>query len=189
MSRTIINLIGIGLTVLLLACCSSHKRQEPVGNIFDETNLSEGEKMILKAREAYDFARMSALCDSLEKTGDISPVAANFYRSGALIYSGMMGEAKQYLEKAIADSMPDAADLRLYLRAKSVLARVLTTEGKFEKALSQAMPTLAIMDSLGNKDFGDMTQLFIVIGECQQNLHMATEAATSFDKAYALARE
>lgn len=25
-----------------------------------------------------------------------------------------------------------------------------------------------MMDSLGNKDFGDLTQLFIVIGECQQ---------------------
>lgn len=25
-----------------------------------------------------------------------------------------------------------------------------------------------MIDSLGNKDFGDLTQLFIVIGECQQ---------------------
>ena len=189
MTKLIINLIGIGLTALLLACCSSHKSKAPVSNIFDETNLSEGEKMILTARNEYNFSRVSALCDSLEKTGDISPVAANFYHGGALIYSGMMGEAQQYLEKAIADSMPDAADMRLYLRAKSVLARILTTEGKFEQALSQALPTLAMMDSLGNKDFGDMTQLFIVIGECQQNLHMTKEAAASFAKAYALLRD
>ena len=189
MTKLIINLIGIGLTALLLACCSSHKSKAPVSNIFDETNLSEGEKMILAARNEYNFGRVSALCDSLEKTGDISPVAANFYHGGALIYSGKMGEAQQYLEKAIADSMPDAADMRLYLRAKSVLARILTTEGKFEQALSQALPTLAMMDSLGNKDFGDMTQLFIVIGECQQNLHMTKEAAASFAKAYALLRD
>ena len=189
MTKLIINLIGIGLTALLLACCSSHKSKAPISNIFDETNLSEGEKMILTARNEYNFSRVSALCDSLEKTGDISPVAANFYHGGALIYSGMMGEAQQYLEKAIADSMPDAADMRLYLRAKSVLARILTTEGKFEQALSQALPTLAMMDSLGNKDFGDMTQLFIVIGECQQNLHMTKEAAASFAKAYALLRD
>ncbi len=189
MTKLIINLIGIGLTALLLACCSSHKSKAPISNIFDETNLSEGEKMILTARNEYNFSRVSALCDSLEKTGDISPVAANFYHGGALIYSGKMGEAQQYLEKAIADSMPDAADMRLYLRAKSVLARILTTEGKFEQALSQALPTLAMMDSLGNKDFGDMTQLFIVIGECQQNLHMTKEAAASFAKAYTLLRD
>ncbi len=189
MTKLIINLIGIGLTALLLACCSSHKSKAPISNIFDETNLSEGEKMILTARNEYNFSRVSALCDSLEKTGDISPVAANFYHGGALIYSGKMGEAQQYLEKAIADSMPDAADMRLYLRAKSVLARILTTEGKFEQALSQALPTLAMMDSLGNKDFGDMTQLFIVIGECQQNLHMPHEASASFDKAYTLLRD
>ena len=189
MTKLIINLIGIGLTALLLACCSSHNSKAPVSNIFDETNLSEGEKMILAARNEYNFGRVSALCDSLEKTGDISPVAANFYHGGALIYSGKMGEAQQYLEKAIADSMPDAADMRLYLRAKSLLARILTTEGKFEQALSQALPTLAMMDSLGNKDFGDMTQLFIVIGECQQNLNMTKEAAASFAKAYALLRD
>ena len=189
MTKLIINLIGIGLTALLLACCSSHKSKAPISNIFDETNLSEGEKMILTARNEYNLSRVLALCDSLEKTGDISPVAANFYHGGALIYSGKMGEAQQYLEKAIADSMPDATDLRLYLRAKSVLARILTTEGKFEQALSQALPTLAMMDSLGNKDFGDMTQLFIVIGECQQNLHMTKEAAASFAKAYALLRD
>ena len=189
MTKLIINLIGIGLTALLLACCSSHKSKAPISNIFDETNLSEGEKMILTARNEYNFSRVSALCDSLEKTGDISPVAANFYHGGALIYSGKMGEAQQYLEKAIADSMPDATDLRLYLRAKSVLARILTTEGKFEQALSQALPTLAMMDSLGNKDYGDMTQLFIVIGECQQNLHMPHEASASFDKAYTLLRD
>ena len=132
MNRISINLIGIGLTVLLLASCSINKSKTPVGNVFDETNLSEAEKMILAARNEYDFSRVSALCDSLEKTGDISPVTANFYHGGALIYSGMMGEATQYLEKAIADSVPDAADMRLYLRAKSVLARILTTEGKFE---------------------------------------------------------
>ena len=122
MKKLIIDLIGIGLTALLLACCSSDKSKAPVSNFFDETNLSEGEKMILAARNEYNLSRVLALCDSLEKTGDISPVAANFYHGGALIYSGKMGEAQQYLEKAIADSMPDATDLRLYLRAKKIAA-------------------------------------------------------------------
>lgn len=29
-----------------------------MGSIFDESNLSKGEKMILKARNEYDFERM-----------------------------------------------------------------------------------------------------------------------------------
>ena len=189
MKRLPITLIGISLMVMLLACCSNQESSEAVGDIFDETNLSEGEKMIQKTMEEYDFKRMIVLCDSLEQTGDISPVTANFYHGGALIHRGMMKEALQYLEKATADSMPDASDMRLYLRAKSVMARVLTTEGKFEEALSQALPTLAMMDSLGNKDFGDLTQLFIVIGECQQHLHMTNEAAANFAKAYELVRD
>ena len=185
MKRLPVKLIGIGLT-MLLACCGPHERKAPVGNVFDETNLSEGEKMILASIAEYDFNRVAELSDSLERTGDIPAVAANYYHGAALVHQGMMKEALQYLEKAAADSMPDAADMRLYLRARSLLARMLTTEGKFEQALSQALPTMAMMDSLGNKDFGDMTQLYVVIGECQQNLHLTTEAAASFAKAYAL---
>jgi hypothetical protein len=103
MKRLPITLIGISLMVMLLACCSNRKSNEAVGDIFDETNLSEGEKMIQKTMEEYDFKRMIVLCDSLEQTGDISPVTANFYHGGALIHRGMMKEALQYLEKATAD--------------------------------------------------------------------------------------
>ena len=189
MNRLPLKLMGFSFTVLLLACCGGNKDKAEEGNIFDESNLSEGEKMILQARDEYDFDRILVLTDSLAKTGDISPVTADFYHGGALIHMGMIGEARQYLEKAAADSMSGAADMRLHLRAKSLLARVLTTEGKFERALRQALPTLAMMDSLGNKDFGDMTQLLVVIGECQQNLHMPHEAAASFAQVYALVRE
>ena len=189
MKKLSMKLIGIGLTILLFVSCGGNKAKVATGNIFDESNLSDAEKMILAAQANYDFNRMIALSDSLEKAGDISAVTAHYYHGGADVHRGMMKEAREHLREATADSMPSAADMRLYLRAKSLLARVLTTEGNFEAALSEALPTLAMMDSLGNKDFGDMTQLFVVVGECQQNLHMPNEAAASFTKAYALLKE
>ena len=166
-------LIGV-LTLLMLASCGGSKSKVAVGT-FDESHLSNGEQMILAALHDYDFKRVTLLADSLVKTGDISAVAADYYRGGAAVHKGLMREARQYLRRATADSVPDASDMRLYLRARSLLARVLTTEGDFENALNEALPTLTMMDSLGNNDFGDMTQLLIVVGECQQNLHMATE--------------
>ena len=180
-------LIGV-LTLLMLASCGGSKSKVAVGT-FDESHLSNGEQMILAALHDYDFKRVTLLADSLVKTGDISAVAADYYRGGAAVHKGLMGEARQYLRRATADSVPDASDMRLYLRARSLLARVLTTEGDFENALSEALPTLTMMDSLGNNDFGDMTQLLIVVGECQQNLHMHAEAAAHFEKAYMLLQE
>ena len=44
MKKLIIDLIGIGLTALLLACCSSDKSKAPVSNIFDETNSPRARK-------------------------------------------------------------------------------------------------------------------------------------------------
>ena len=178
-----------GLAAILLLNCTGRQNKSPVGDIFDETNLPAGEKMILEAQDNYDTKRWMALADSLGKAGAISAVTANYYYAGAAIHKGMLKEAEKHLKDATADSLPDPADMRLYLRSRALLSRVLTTEGDFEGALKEAIPTLAMMDSLGCKNYGDMSQVHIVIGECQQNLHMPAEAAAAFDKAYTLLQQ
>jgi serine phosphatase RsbU (regulator of sigma subunit) len=125
----------------------------------------------------------------LKEAGAISAVTANYYYGGAATNRGMLKVAEKHLKEATANSNPDPADLRLYLKARALLSRILTTEGDFEGALKEAIPTLAMMDSLGCKDYGDMSQLHIAIGECQQNLNMPTEAAAMFDKAYTILKQ
>ncbi len=96
----------------------------------------------------------------------------------------MLKMAEHHLKKATANNDPDVADMRIYLKSKALLSRVLSSESDYEGALNEALPTLAKMDSLGNKDYGDLTQLHIVVGECQQYLHMPAEAAANFNDAY-----
>lgn len=170
----------------LLLACTDKQDKAPVASIFDETNLPRAEKLIREAMRAYDSRRILAITDSLEKAGDISAVTANYYRGGAAANKGMLKVAEYRLKQATANSQPEVADLRVFLKAKALLSRILSSEGDYEGALNEALPTLAMMDSLGNKDFGDITQLLIVIGECQQYLHMPSEAATNFSHAYAL---
>ena len=177
------------LATILFLGCSNRQNKTPLGDIFDETKFSAPEKLILEARDVYDIQRMMTLADSLEETGDISTVTANYYRGAAAVQRGMLKEAKRYLKEATNNKEPDAADMRSYLKSRALLSRVLSTEGDHEGALMEALPTLAMMDSLGNKDYGDMTQQRIVIGQSQQNLHMPTEAAETFDKAYAQLQE
>jgi serine phosphatase RsbU (regulator of sigma subunit) len=164
-------------------------RQSKTGNIFDEANLPAAEKQIWKAMNLYDSNLIQDLADSLENTGDISAVTADYYRGAAAANKGMLTVSEQYLKKATANSQPEAADLRVYLKSRALLSRILASESDYEGALNEALPTLAMIDSLGNKDYGDITQLHIVIGESQQHLHMPVEAAASFDKAYALLLE
>lgn len=189
MNTTTLKPLLIGLLIILLSGCSGKKKEAPTDDIFDETKYPAAEKLILEARDVYDIQRMTALADSLEETGDISTVTANYYRGAAAVQRGMLKEAKRYLKEATNNKEPDAADMRSYLKSRALLSRVLSTEGDHEGALMEALPTLAMMDSLGNKDYGDMTQLRIVIGQSQQNLHMPIEAAAIFDKAYAQLQE
>lgn len=180
------------VTTILFLSCTSRQSQTPVGaagGIFDETNLPAAEKLIREAMDLYDSSIILAITDSLEDTGDISATTASYYRGAAASNKGMLTIAEQHLKKATANNHPEAADLRVYLKARALLSRILAAESDYEGALNEALPTQTMMDSLGNKDFGDLTQLRIVIGECQQHLHMPTEAAASFAKAYILLRE
>jgi tetratricopeptide (TPR) repeat protein len=152
------------IAAILLLSCTGRQSKPPVGDLFDETNLSEGEKMIKEALDNYDMGRMMELADSLKEAGAISAVTANYYYGGAATNRGMLKVAEKHLKEATANSNPDPADLRLYLKARALLSRILTTEGDFEGALKEAIPTLAMMDSLGCKDYGDMSQLHIAIG-------------------------
>ena len=177
------------VATIVFSSCSKKQEHVPTSNVFDETNLPAAEKKIKEAMSVYDSQLIVELTDSLEKAGDISPVTADFYRGGAAANRGMLKAAEYYLKKATASSEPDTADLRVYLKAKALLSRILSAEGDYSGALNEALPTLAKMDSLGNKDYGDLSQLYIVIGECQQYLQMSARANTNFNNAYALLKK
>ena len=187
-NKTIVAYLMVVATILFLSC-SDRQDKVPAGDIFDESNLPAAEKMIWEAVHAYDFDRVLMLADSFAMTGDISSVTANYYRGAAAVNNGKLKVAEKHLRNATADTVPDGADLRAYLKAKALLSRILSSESNYEGALQEALPTLKAMDSLGCKDYGDMSQLHIVIGECQQNLHMTAEAATSFTRAYDVLRK
>ena len=177
-------IVSLMAASILFLACSSRQDKEVTGNVFDETSLPAAERLIWEAMYTYDSQRILQLTDSLEDAGALSPITANYYRGAATANKGMLKMAEHHLRKATANNEPDAADLRIYLKSKALLSRVLSAKSDYEGALNEALPTLAKMDSLGNKDYGDLTQLLIVIGECQQYLQMPAEAAANFSNAY-----
>ena len=178
------------VVAVLLCACNGKQDENPVGGILDEKNIPAAEKLIIKYLDLYDTDRIFALADSLEKTGDISAMTANYYRAGAAIYLDNLKEAEAYLKKNIANGMPQNADLRPYLKSKTLLARLLSGGGKHGEALAEALPVLAVLDSLGaTQNWAEMTLLTITIGVSQQNLHQPKEAAATFEKTHQMLRQ
>ena len=177
------------LAAILLLSCTGRQSKTPVDDIFDEANIPAAEKLILEAVDVLDAERMRTLADSLEQTGDISAITANYYRGGSAIYQDNLKEAESYLKLAIANRNPKPEDLGSYLKSSALLARLYSAGGRHEEALTEALPTLAMIDSLGShKSVSDMTLLNIVIGVSQQSLHQPKEAAVTFEKTYQMLR-
>lgn len=183
-----ISFLTIVASIILFVSCNN-KQSQTAGDIFDEADLPAAEKLIMEAVDVQDAERMRALADSLEQTGDISSVAANYYRGGAAIYQDNLKEAESYLKLAIVNRNPKPEDLGSYLKSSALLARIYSAGGKHEEALTEALPTLALLDSLGShKSLSDMTLLNIVIGVSQQSLHQPKEASVTFEKTYQMLR-
>ena len=184
MSKSNNIIVSLMAASILFLACTSKQGKGAADNVFDAANLPAAERLIWEAMYTYNSQRILQLTDSLEDAGDISAITADYYRGAATANRGMLKMAEHHLKKATANSNPDMADLRIYLKSKALLSRVLSSESDYEGALNEALPTLAKMDSLGNTDYGDLTQLHIVVGECQQYLNMPAEAAANFTYAY-----
>ena len=184
-----ISFLTIVAATILFVSCSDKQNQAPAGDIFDEANIPAAEKILLEAVNVRDTERVRTLADSLEQTGDISAVTANYYRGASAIYQDNLKEAESYLKLATANRNPKPEDLRSYLQSSALLARLYSAGGKHEEALTEALPTLAIMDSLGfNQSVSDLTLLNIVIGVSQQSLQQPKEASATFEKTYQMLR-
>jgi len=179
-------IVSLMTASILFLACTSREDKDVAGNVFDAADLPAAEQLIWEAMYTYNSQRILQLTDSLKDAGELSAIAADYYRGAATANKGMLKMAEHHLKKVTANSNPDAAELRIYLKSKALLSRVLSAESDYEGALNEALPTLTKMDSLGIKDYGDLTQLHIVVGECQQYLHMPAEAAANFADAYGM---
>ena len=95
--------ITLILTAAILMSCGGNSRSWK-GNsksAKDSLKVSAIDSMIVAVEEAKDYERKFALADSLEKTGDISPVKANYWRGTALRSLKKKAASEAYFKKAL----------------------------------------------------------------------------------------
>ena len=92
--------IAVLLVIAFVASCGSNGNGAGAGKskTADKDSVKKGliDSMIVSAENAKDYDRKFFLADSLEKTGDISMVRANYLRGSALNSQKRKAEAEVY---------------------------------------------------------------------------------------------
>lgn len=174
------------LAAAILVSCGSKSRSWK-GNsrsAKDSLKVSLLDSMIVEAERTKDYVRKYVLADSLEKTGDFSPVKANYMRGSAMRSLEKKASAEVYLKKALEVEDLDDKDVFYYMRAARVLSQMLSVKNDYESVLRVATPAVEKLDGHPKAQSRDLAVLYYVIGSAQMYLGVPEEGEKSFEKAF-----
>ena len=174
------------LTVALLVSCGKDTRSWK-GNgksAKDSLKVSAIDSLIVSVDEAKDYDRKFALADSLEKTGDISSIRANYMRGSALHSQKKKAASEVYYKKALQVDKLDDKDVFYYSRSARLLAQMLSVKNDYEATLRVATPAVEKLDGHPKAQSRDLAVLYYVIGSAQMYLGHDKDASESYEKAF-----
>lgn len=178
--------ITLILTAAILMSCGGNSRSWK-GNsksAKDSLKVSAIDSMIVAVEEAKDYERKFALADSLEKTGDISPVRANYLRGTALRSLKKKAASEAYFKKALEVEELQEKDVLYYSRSARVLAQMLSVKNDYEATLRVATPAVQKLAGHPKAQSGDLAVLYYVIGSAQMYLGHDEDASESYEKSF-----
>jgi len=159
------------VSVLLLSCENSQMR---------EARSSRVDSLLFDTGVKKDYARIIALADSFEMTGDISQLNANRWRGVAYYRQGQYRMSEICYRKALDCEVRNDQDQLSYNKSARRLSELLLVRGDYEGALRIAVPAVAKMEKAGIGSDIDYAILLNNIGCCQLNLGRYAEANQSF---------
>lgn len=160
MKLTVLSIV-IGIAAMLTVGCS------------EERKSTDGALSLIDAAyKAKDYDKLLHLTDSLEKTGELLPSSANYWRGYACDRTKRKQEAVEYWKAAIQESekSTDAEDLSNYVKAASHLSNILTLDKDYDGVLKLAQPVVERTEALKCDTTSDYANLLIYIGLCQITL-------------------
>ena len=160
------------LMAVLAGGCGQHRHKEQKATHADSVLFDVG---VVK-----DYARMLALADSFEMSGDISSLDANRWRGVAYYRQHQYQMSEICYRKAMECPVLSDEDQVSYNKCARRLSELLLVRGDFEGSLRVAMPAVAKMDQTGIGSDIDYAILLNNIGCCQLNLGQDKEANESF---------
>ena len=176
--------ITMMLFVACFAACGSDSGSGSSKSAKDSLKVNAIDSMIYAVEQAKDYDRKFALADSLEKTGDISPVRANYMRGTALNSKKDKAGAEVYFKKALNVETLADEDVVFYSRSARTLAQALSVKNDYETTLRVSTPAVEKLEDNPKAQSRDLAVLYYVIGSAQMYLDHVKDAESSYEKAY-----
>jgi signal transduction histidine kinase len=166
-------LAAIAICTFTLGACSE-------GNETIELKANEADSLIFKIGITKDYKRMRTVTDSLEKSGDISPLVAYRWLGVSYYREHNYHMAEICYRKALECQVKTEQDQLSYTKSVRRLSELLLVKGDFEGCLRIAIPAVQKMEETGIGSDIDYAILLNNIGCCQLNLGQDQEAQESF---------
>ena len=179
---------AILLVAVIIASCGGKDERSWKGeskkSAKDSIKSSLIDSMIVAADNAKDYDRKFFLADSLEKTGDISMVRANFLRGSALNSQKQKAAAEVYYKKALDVEELDDKDVFYYSRSARTLAQMYSVKNDYEATLRVATPAVQKLEGNAKAQSRDLAVLYYTIGSAEMYLGNEKDAENSYENAY-----
>ena len=167
--------------ILLLMCFSCkmfHQEEMP--------DTSRADALIEAAHLAHDSDRILALSDSLEATGDIGPIKADYWRGYGHYGKWNSNLCRKYWYEAVSMEATSHEEWVFYGRTANRLSDILLTSGDYEASMRVALPAMEKMREVGIDVSRDYAFLLLAVGCCELSHGETGEADEYFDESYQL---
>ena len=173
--------------IIIVSCGGKDERAwkgESKKSAKDSIKASLIDSMIVAVDNAKDYDRKFFLADSLEKTGDISMVRANYMRGSALNSQKQKASAEVYFKKALDVNELDDKDVFYYSRSARTLAQMYSVKNDYEATLRVATPAVEKLEGNAKAQSRDLAVLYYTIGSAEMYLGNEKEGARNYENSY-----
>ena len=174
-------LLNILLLVTLIAVTFVACGQKEV-----KTDSVNADSLLNVAHKGHQYERLLELADTLQATGHITSIHADYWRGYSYSRQHMMRLSEKYWKQAVNSEIHNQEDLKYYAKSANRLSGELLLRGEYEATMKVAVPALKIMTEAKYQRNSDYAYLQVAVGCCQLKQGSSDEAIVNFNQAYQL---
>ena len=174
-------LLNILLLVTLIAVTFVACGQKEV-----KTDSVNADSLLNVAHKGHQYERLLELADTLQATGHITSIHADYWRGYSYSRQHMMRLSEKYWKQAVNSGIHNQEDLKYYAKSANRLSGELLLRGEYEATMKVAVPALKIMTEAKYQRNSDYAYLQVAVGCCQLKQGSTDEAIVNFNQAHKL---
>ena len=169
-------LLAILIAVTLVGCGQKEVKTDNVN----------ADSLLNVAHKGHQYERLLELADTLQATGHITSIHADYWRGYSYSRQHMMRLSEKYWKQAVNSEIHNQEDLKYYAKSANRLSGELLLRGEYEATMKVAVPALKIMTDAKYQRNSDYAYLQVAVGCCQLKQGSTDEAIVNFNQAYQL---